>query len=228
MIAALLAAGAPLGLLGLRAVRAETLSAAWVLGEVRRDMATYLYAFVSTTIVFSAFGFVLGRQADRLADLSSKDSLTGLWNRRHFQERLEAEFARSLRYEQPLSILLFDLDDLKQLNDRHGHRAGDVALRQVAAAIRGNARTSDVVARWGGDEFVLLAPNTGDEEALGLAERVRLSVSATRGDGPGATVSVGVSTVGFRRMNNAEALVRAADTALYEAKEGGRNRVVAR
>jgi diguanylate cyclase (GGDEF)-like protein len=196
--------------------------------QVSGDLATYLYTLVSTTIVFSAFGFVLGRQADRLADLSSKDSLTRLWNRRYFQERLEAEFARSLRYEQPLSILLFDLDDLKQLNDHNGHRAGDLALRQVAAAIRGNARNSDVVARWGGDEFVLLAPNTGEEEALGLADRVRLSVSATRGDGPGTTVSVGVSTVGIRRMNNAEALVRVADSALYEAKEGGRNRVVAR
>ena len=229
LTAALLAAGAPMGLCVLRSVRAGTLSLRWMSGEISADPVTYAYLFVSTAVVFSAFGFALGRQADRLAELSSTDGLTGLWNRRHFQERLEEEFARSIRYGAPLSLLLIDLDGLKETNDRLGHRAGDAALRRAAAAIRKGARGSDLAARWGGDEFVLLAPNAGGEEAGLLAERVRALAaeeSPSRGT-PAVTVSVGVSTTGpGRRLDAPEALVREADAALYDAKRGGRNRVV--
>lgn len=230
LLAAALSAGAPVGLCLLRSAKAGQLSAAWVRGEVAGDLSTYLYVLVSTGIVFSICGFVIGRQVDRLKDLSHTDALTGLRNRRYFQERLEEEFARAARYDTPLSLLLIDLDGLKELNDSHGHRAGDLALRHAAGAIRSGSRGSDIGARWGGDEFVLLAPNTGREEAHRLAERVRAlaSAEAARAAPHAVTVSVGVTTLDAERpLRSPEALVRAADGALYEAKRAGRNRVIA-
>jgi diguanylate cyclase (GGDEF)-like protein len=228
IIALILALGAPLGLGALRSWQAGALSLSWISAELARDPLTYVYVTFSTVVVLSAFGYVLGRQADRLYELSSTDALTGLDNRRHLQERLEEECARAERYGSMLSLLLIDLDGLKALNDRLGHRAGDVALRRAASAIRSGSRASDVSARWGGDEFVVLAPDTGLDEAAYLAERIRSFVAeeVTTG-GPEITVSVGVATFDPARWSaTPEALVRVADTALYEAKRAGRNRVV--
>ena len=144
------------------------------------------------------------------------------------RKRLEGEFARALRHGSPLSILLIDLDCLKALNDRHGHRMGDEALSRVATAIRSCSRAMDVTARWGGDEFVLLAPETGREEALRLAERVRALVAASGEETKAITVSVGVVTLdAARRVTDPEDLMRAAAEALYEAKGQGRDRIVA-
>jgi diguanylate cyclase (GGDEF)-like protein len=228
LAAVVLASGAPLGLVLVRALRAEAFSVAWARAEVAGDPTTYAYLTLSTTLVFAAFSYVLGRQADRLYDLSSTDSLTGLRNRRAVHKRLEEEFERAERYGEELSVLLIDLDGLKELNDRHGHRAGDGALRKAAAAIRNRSRAADLAARWGGDEFILLAPNTGRPEALQLAERIRALVDeGVAAASQPVTVSVGVATLepggGLR---NPDALVSLADGALYEAKRLGRNRVV--
>ena len=134
----------------------------------------------------------------------------------------------SIRHAIPLSILLVDVDRLKALNDRHGHRVGDEALSRVAAAIRSGSRAMDVAARWGGDEFALLAPDTGREEALHLAERVRALVAGSGERTEAITVSVRVVTLdAFRPVADPEVLMRAADVALYEAKRQGRNRIVA-
>jgi diguanylate cyclase (GGDEF)-like protein len=221
--------GAPLGLCLLRSVRAGMLSGAWLEGEIRADGATYAYVLVSTLVAFSTFGFILGRQADRLAHLSRTDVLTGLRNRRYFQERLEEEFARASRYGHPLSLLLIDVDRLKQVNDRHGHKSGDLALGRAAAAIRTGSRAGDIGARWGGDEFALLAPNTGRPEALSVAERVRSLASSPAGPAGEdvVTVSVGVATFDPQAsaVRSPEALVGVADAALYEAKRAGRDRV---
>lgn len=228
LAAVVLASGAPLGLVLVRALRAGAFSVAWARAEVAGDPTTYAYLTLSTTLVFAAFSYVLGRQADRLYDLSSTDSLTGLRNRRAVQERLEQEFERAERYGEHLSLLLIDLDGLKELNDRHGHRAGDGALRKAAAAVRNGSRAADLPARWGGDEFILLAPSTGRPEARQLAERIRALVNegvaaATRP----VTVSVGVATLEpGRGVRSPDALVSLADGALYEAKRLGRNRVV--
>jgi diguanylate cyclase (GGDEF)-like protein len=197
--------------------------------ELMADLPTYLYVFLSTLVAFSAFGFLLGRQADRFIDLSTTDPLTGLRNRRVLYERLEGEIARAHRYAQPLSLLIIDVDRLKEINDQDGHRAGDAALRRVAAARRRGARSADLGARWGGDEFALLAPNTTAAAASGLAERVRLLVMEGTGAAPSGrvTISVGVATVEpSGPLPTPELLVLHADEALYAAKRAGRNRVV--
>ena len=228
VVGGVLALGAPLGLLSIRAFMAREASLAWLRSEVAADAWTYGYVALSTALAFVLFGVILGRQADRLYELSTSDSLTCLRNRRAFEERLQEEFARAARHGSPLSILLLDLDRLKTLNDRHGHRVGDEALARVAAALRDGSRAMDIAARWGGDEFALLAPDTGPDEALRLAERVRALV-ALGGDATHAiTVSVGVATLDAAHgVAGPEALMRAADAALYAAKRQGRNRILA-
>jgi diguanylate cyclase (GGDEF)-like protein len=224
VMGAVLAAGAPLGLALLRSAAVREFSVAVVAREVKRDLPTFLYVTLSTLAVFSAFGYVLGRQADALVDLSRTDPLTGLRNQRAFEERLVEEVARAQRYHTPLSLIIADVDGLKAINDRGGHHAGDVALRAVGEALRQDARQTDLAARVGGDEFALIAPNTVAPEAFALGERIRCLVA-----GPGAagiTISVGVATSDFDRPD-AAALLQAADAALYEAKRRGRNQVAA-
>jgi diguanylate cyclase (GGDEF)-like protein len=211
-----------------RLVSGKSFSWAALFLDLRADSQTYFYLAVSTVVAFALFGFVVGRRADRLLDLSRTDPLTGLANARGFRERLEAEHARSLRYREPLSLLLIDLDGLKSINDRMGHPVGDLALLRLAAAIRDGARASDLGARYGGDEFVLLAPSTGSAAAAALAERIRRRVAEDEGDGLAVTASVGVAT--FDPAGPAGAalgLMDAADAALYRAKRSGGNCVAA-
>jgi diguanylate cyclase (GGDEF)-like protein len=223
LIAIALSAGAPLGLLAVRLAGAEEIDRAALRRELERDPPTYLYVLLSTLAVFVSFGYVLGRQADALVKLSRTDRLTGLSNTLAFEERLEHETARSARYGEPLALLLADVDGLKAINDRHGHRGGDLALQAVARALRGSARQTDLPARVGGDEFALLAPNTGASDAAALGERIR---SLVAGAGvAGLTVSVGVATLEAARAS-AAFLREIADAALYEAKRLGRNRVI--
>ena len=223
--ALLLALGAPVGLLAVRSLLSGGLDPAWLRRELAGGAWTYVYVAVSTLVAFAMFGYALGRQADRLLELSQTDALTGLGNVRFFRERLQHELARHARYRQPLSLLLLDLDGLKEINDSRGHRAGDAALVQLAAEIRAEARSTDACARWGGDEFAVLAPNTPQEAAALLAERIR-SRTAARSHLTGVAVSIGVATAGATApAPSAEDLVRRADRALYSAKRRGRNRV---
>jgi len=222
---ALLAQGAPGGLWVLDAVRCarsgESLAARLV-----AEAPAYAYVSVSTTLAFATFGWLLGRKAEHLRELARTDPLTGLLNRRAFEERLEEELARSERYGLPLSVLLVDVDGLKALNDQQGHRRGDAALRHVASALRSGSRQTDITARWGGDEFVVLAPATTRPEGVELAERIRVASSLM--SSPPVTASIGVATLDPRRRVEAVgALMIEADRALYEAKRLGRNRVVA-
>jgi diguanylate cyclase (GGDEF)-like protein len=218
-----LALGAPVGLMIVRFARAGIASAAEVRGELQRDAPTYAYVTISTVVVFALFGYVLGRQADALVRLSRTDPLTGLGNPRAFEEHLRLETGRAARYGEPLSLLVVDVDGLKSINDRRGHRSGDVALQAVGRALLGGARGSDLAARVGGDEFALLAPSTPGGAATALAERIRALVAAEQLDG--LTVSVGVATtVGHGASSTL--LREAADRALYEAKRSGRDRVV--
>jgi diguanylate cyclase (GGDEF)-like protein len=219
--------GAPLGLLVLRAVSAQEISTRWLAEEVATDAETYLYVGVSTILMFGLFGQALGRQADRLQELARTDTLTGLLNRRAFEDRFEQEFARATRHGLPLSLLLVDVDNLKDLNDRAGHRAGDLALQETASALRNGSRIDDICARWGGDEFVVLAPGTSRSEALRLAERMRPAAGSYRPDG--LTVSIGVATLDPGHPDgSAYALLSGADAALYAAKALGRDRTIAR
>lgn len=226
---ALLAMGAPVGLLLLRLLapgHPARLTVQAALGEIARDAQTYVYLTVSTTLVFVVLGVLLGRQTDRLEESSLTDPLTGLPNRRHFEARLAAELKRAKRQDAPLCLLLIDVDHLKRINDIGGHKLGDIALRAVADAIAVSRRGTDVAARWGGDEFMLLAPGTDAAGGLSMAARIREALSRAQ-RGPGAstpTVSIGVADAAPLESVTLEGLCAAADTALYEAKSAGRDR----
>ena len=220
-----LSAGAPLGLLAVRLAGAGGPYLDAALRELQSDRSTYVYVTVSTALVFASFGYTLGRQADALVALSRTEPLTGLGNLLAFEDRLELENSRAARYHEPLSLLLLDVDWLKTINDRHGHRAGNRALQAVARALRSGARATDLPSRVGGDEFALLAPRTPAAAAAALGERIRTLVAD---EGVyGLTVSVGVATVDGARGSDSTRLWDRADAGLYEAKRQGRNRVMA-
>jgi diguanylate cyclase (GGDEF)-like protein len=227
---AVVSLGAPLGLLGVRILqrRGSTRPLQFAAREIQADPVGYVYIASATAAAFTTFGFLIGRQADQLATLSETDALTGLNNARGLTKRLQQEVARFRRYREPLAVLLIDLDDLKRINDRYGHRIGDVAIRDVAAAIRAELRASDIAARWGGDEFAILAPSTSELAARALAERIRTLLDRRHGPAH-PTVSIGVAALDStadRARSDADALMLIADSALYEAKNRGRNTVV--
>lgn len=172
---------------------------------------------------------------ERLVVSGLTDPLTGLHNRRYLDRRMEEELARSNRYHQPLSCLFVDADHFKQVNDIHGHQAGDSVLRELANRIRSHLRASDIATRYGGEEFALLLPQTSLDEALLLAERIRLEVASNPvilddGNKIQLTVSVGVSEtlpmLGKTHHHElGKNLLASADQALYQAKANGRNRI---
>ena len=230
LTAGVLSSGAPAGLLGIRLARREDeVSLNRVRSEIAADRAAYVYVGGATAIIFALFGYVLGRHADSLAELSETDSLTQLFNARGFTRRLHAEMKRSKRYREPLSLLFLDLDGLKEINDRHGHRAGSEALREVGAVIRMELRETDTGARWGGDEFTILAPNTERSAAITFAERIRVRLAQHVASWP-LTASIGIATIDAGdtgTAHDASGLMRAADDAMYQAKRRGKNSVVA-
>ncbi len=188
----------------------------------------YGYVFAVTALIFLVLGYVLGRQADKLRRLSTTDSLTGLCNRRALDDRVRDEWRRANRYGSPLALLLVDIDGLKRINDQLGHRAGDNLLRRTATAIRYSLRASDVGARWGGDEFAILAPQTSRDDARQLAERL-LAQLKKGSDSTPAAISASVGVAVFARdervIDDPDMLMRAADEALYCAKARGRDQV---
>jgi diguanylate cyclase (GGDEF)-like protein len=196
--------------------------------EFLANRLTYVYVFVANAIVFLVLGYTLGRRIDELRRLSATDALTGLANRRAFQTRLREEWLRARRYGSPLSLLLVDVDGLKQINDQRGHAAGDDVLRTAAHAIALTMRVTDFGARWGGDEFAIVAPNTIQRSAQHLALWLLEHVSnQARAHDAAVTISIGVATIdpGPDPSATAERLLDAADSALYRAKSEGRNRV---
>ncbi len=160
--------------------------------------------------------------------LMTVDGLTGLFNKRYFNEAHERELQRAVRYGRPLSILLFDIDHFKNINDRFGHVAGDSLLKQLANAVREKLRAHDILARVGGEEFGVLLPEVEKEGATFTAEKIRAVVERTEfafdGEKMPATISVGVAT-NTAKLATPLALYGAADAALYAAKTRGRNRV---
>jgi diguanylate cyclase (GGDEF)-like protein len=221
------ALGAPGGLLCVRAGANGTWpSPAWVVHEVAGDPILYAYLSVSTAAAFAIIGRVLGARADDLRILSNTDPLTGLVNRRALHGRLVEEMARVERHGKPATLLLIDLDGLKRINDRQGHRVGDAALCALASALHECSRESDLVARVGGDEFVVLAAETKADEALALAGRIRDYLLRGTEASPALTVSIGVSEARRGDSLSPERLLSQADEALYAAKNGGGNRTV--
>ncbi len=169
----------------------------------------------------------LEQAQQRLMALATRDGLTGIANRRQLDETLAAECRRAAREHRPVSLLMMDIDNFKRLNDGFGHPAGDEVLRRIAAALAGLAhRAGDLAARYGGEEFCLLLPETGGDAALCVAERARAAVAALDLADlgiPGVTVSVGIASA---VQTTPDALVAAADAAMYRAKRAGKNCVV--
>ena len=167
---------------------------------------------------------------EMLEHLAITDGLTGLFNHRFFRQRLEGEFERARRYALPLSCMIMDIDNFKKINDTYGHLQGDTILRDIADVTLQSVRKSDIVARYGGEEFVVIMPQTGIEGARAQAERMLRDIGATKYEGMPAgsrvTVSMGVAVYDPAAMLDCEALIRVADSALYEAKRLGKNRVV--
>lgn len=165
----------------------------------------------------------------QLQELALHDGLTGLLNRRHWESCLEREFARHNRYSNPASLVLFDIDHFKKLNDTYGHQAGDEVIRQVARITREMVRDTDYAGRYGGEEFVVLLADTPLQGASQFAERLRMAIEQLQISHEQlslqCSVSVGVACI-RTDMANHQALIEAADKALYQAKSAGRNQVV--
>ncbi len=173
------------------------------------------------------------RQANaRLQELVSRDGLTGLYNHRYFQEVMDRELSRAERYGHSFSLILFDLDHFKKVNDTYGHQRGDTVLKAVSALALKAVRASDVVARYGGEEFAVVLPETPEAGVGVFAERLRRGIEQLKIDADGVTiavtVSLGVTTYHSRQhRHDKSALIEAADQALYQSKRGGRNRLTA-
>lgn len=168
----------------------------------------------------------LEQVSEQIDRLSQTDVLTDLPNRRFMLERLEEENSRHLRHQRPYAILYGDVDDFKQINDRYGHAAGDEALRAIACAMRANLRQHDIVCRWGGEEFLVLLPETGTDLALEVAEKLRAAVAAIDfcpgGVAHRVSISFGVQVV--TSAGTVDSFIQQADHKLYRAKQAGKNR----
>jgi len=190
-----------------------------------------LLARVGAAVQVSGLRAELRRRTEELDRVSRTDHLTGLYNRRHLDEQLHQFRSSSRRHGTPLTVLIVDVDHFKRVNDTAGHPAGDAVLQQVAARLSGAVRDEDVVGRWGGEEFLVLAPQT---DALGgdtLAERLRGAVGESPVELPDLTLQITVSVGGATDGDGApldrdESLLQVADANLYAAKTGGRNRCV--
>ena len=180
----------------------------------------------------AVFKFIEGGNVEALYHeeihrLSVVDGLTDIANKRHFKEFLERELARAVRHQRPLALVLFDLDRFKQLNDTHGHLAGDRVLCGVAALVAPEVRREELFARWGGEEFAVVLPETDLAGAADFGERMRSLVERTpfEYDGKSLSVTISVGVTALAAGDSMASLLGRADAAMYRAKQDGRNRV---
>ncbi len=226
-----LAVGAPVGWLLIRMARGHL-----PMAELSANASLYAYMLFATMVVFGLFGLLLGEREARLLRLNKElehasvtDALTGLRNARYFYTRLAEEFAEWQRTGQPLGLVIIDLDHFKRVNDEHGHPVGDAVLVNTARAIASVTRQHETEARVGGEEFALLLPGSNSEQAREVAERARMAIAESTTQLPAGgviyvTASAGVASTAELPDATPAWLYRAADEALYEAKEGGRDR----
>ena len=181
-----------------------------------------------SVLKFMERGSIEARYHEELYQLATSDPLTGLYNRRQFQELVEKEILRATRHARPLALALVDIDHFKAINDRHGHLAGDSVIRGIAQILKQNARAEQLIARIGGEEFAILYAEQSLDDALAAAERLRALVQAQPFDLGGERLRVCVSIgVAQWRAGSLSELMRAADAQLYRAKREGRDRVCA-
>ncbi|MFQ5901845.1 MAG: diguanylate cyclase [Thermodesulfobacteriota bacterium] len=173
----------------------------------------------------------LKRLLEKVELMAITDPLTGLYNRRRFYESLKKEFAFSKRYKHPVSCIMLDIDHFKKINDTYGHQAGDLILKGLSDIMKRNIRETDMVARYGGEEFIILLPHTMKKDALKVADnminKVREKVFDLGNDKTlKITISMGISSItDFKQDANQESMIKTADSALYTAKETGRDRI---
>ena len=186
---------------------------------------TILVLQKSSEIAYDAERAEMHSRIIELEKLSATDRLTGAWNRAHFDKTIVIESSRSVRYLQPLALIFFDIDHFKRINDTYGHAVGDAVICEVVKVVRDNMRASDMLFRWGGEEFVVLAPATSYRSAASLAEALRVKVERHAIETVGnITISLGVAEHASGESENS--CLQRADAAMYAAKNGGRNRVV--
>lgn len=213
-------------------VRAGDFSARSGFSEGGEELSRLGVAFDDMASELQRRDTLLHDALDRLRSQAVTDELTGLYNRRHLWSTLEAELVRARRKHLPMALMLFDIDHFKNLNDKWGHEAGDMVLRSIAQTVRRVVRGTDIVARHGGEEFVVVMPDTDVAFAYAVAERLRKSVETnpfviSRAPGKlNITISIGIAG-SEGNTDSAEALLHRADQALYRAKREGRNRVIA-
>jgi len=218
-----LAVFAPLGWIALNTVLGVA-----PLQLVLGNIGLFAYMLLGTMVAFGCFGWLLGREEDRLSRLAMIDELTGLPNSRMFDQRLEECVQSSRRTGRPVSLLLLDMDRFKTINDTFGHPAGDMALRTAATAIRASIRATDVAARIGGEEFAVILPDTGPTEASTVAERLLAGIREARllladGSQVKLTASIGLAGGAVSGEESSFGLIAEADKALYKAKDAGRD-----
>jgi len=229
LIGLVLGIAAPIGALMIRVIVLHV-----AIGpDIAANRFFYLYQLIGSCVVFVVAGWIAGLRAEQLRDaesfyhaLSEHDALTGLYNARAFRNRYGRLLERAARTGAPVSLLLIDVDHLKQVNDRHGHTTGNKVLMHVATALREAKRAEDSAARWGGDEFAILLEGADPASAMRVAENVLARVNAkpvafTRG----LTVTVTIGACTATHVSAETDLFTSADRALYTAKREGRNRV---
>jgi len=199
--------------------------------EIRLEYIISIIIFVIISLIFPAVvGYKLIENDEKMKEeikrLSEEDYLTKLYNRRIINEIIEKEIIRSSRYNSAFAIILMDIDDFKIINDTFGHNTGDKVLVQFSNTLKQTIRDADIAGRWGGEEFLVVCPETNLDGAISLAEKLRANIENSEFKNAGhVTASFGVS--GIRHGDNVKSLINRADKSLYSAKEAGKNTVVA-
>ena len=220
---AIAAFGAPFGWLAIRWLQGADLSL-----ELTDNLGLYSYMLIGTITAFSMFGWFVGNKEQHLTTLVLRDALTGVFNVRFFRERLQEEVLSAQRNDTSLTLISFDLDHFKKVNDTYGHSVGDQVLTAISEAAESVVRKYEVLARVGGEEFSVLLPQSETEYGAITAERLRKSIAGavvTLDNGKKVSVTVSLGVAGLDDNDDAKSLYDKADKALYLAKENGRNRV---
>lgn len=240
---ALLGLGAPVGAVFLRLVLVGNLDLSWIRRDILEHIYFYVYMAVGTPLTFAFFGATFGTMSDEvraqkkaleslallLKDQSMTDDVTGLYNHRHLIEVTEKELMRAKRYGRFLSGMMVDVDDFKTINDCYGHVTGDSVLREIAVILKNDTRKVDIVGRYGGDEFMVVLPETSGDLARMVALRVQKDVRQYRfktlRDYISVTVSIGVIHFKDPKDFDKQAFVEKIDEAMYRAKSLGKDRI---
>jgi len=191
---------------------------------LRNDNATLENLVKERTLELRQLNIALQQQLEQSSHIANHDRLTSVYNRYMFEETLHKEISRARRYSRPLSLIMLDVDFFKEINDRYGHQTGDAVLREIASILQQSLRDSDLVARWGGEEFVIILPNTAREQALSAAENLR-DILAHHRFAKEISITCSFGVTAYREGDSVDTLFTRIDKALYRAKEFERNNV---